>query len=236
VFRLRRYLVAGLLVWVPFGVTILVFRLLLGFMDRFLFWLPAEYRPDQLIGHQIPGLSSILAAILALIVLLVTGIFAANFIGKQLVAWYEALLARIPFVRSVYGAVKNFTEVVFSETDNSFKRVLLVQYPRLGVYSLGFQTSENAREVQARTGETILTVFVPTTPNPTSGFIVFLPREEVIELEMSVEDALKMIVSLGVVVPKWHPAYPADATPSADPPAEADARRAPALARPKVAP
>ncbi|HEU4617526.1 MAG TPA: DUF502 domain-containing protein [Gammaproteobacteria bacterium] len=203
--RLRRYLVAGLLVWVPIGVTILVFRLLLRFTDRFLFWLPAAYRPDQLIGHEIPGLSSILAGILAFVVLLVTGILAANFIGRQLVSWYESLLARIPFVRSVYGAVKNFTEVVFSDTDSSFKRVLLVEWPREGIYSIAFQTSENAREVQAKAGETIVTVFVPTTPNPTSGFIVFLPRSQVTELEMSVEDALKMIVSLGVVVPKWNP-------------------------------
>jgi uncharacterized membrane protein len=209
VIRLRRYLVAGLLVWVPFGVTILVFRLLLGFMDRFLFWLPAQYRPEQIIGHRIPGLSSILAGILAFAVLLATGILVANFIGKQLVGWYESLLARIPFVSSVYGAVKNFTEVLFSDTDNSFKRVLLIEYPREGVYSIAFQTSESATEVQARTGETIVTAFVPTTPNPTSGFIVFLPRSHVTELDMSVEDALKMIVSLGVVVPKWHPAHPA---------------------------
>ncbi len=217
--RLRRYLVAGLLVWVPVGATILVFRLLLGIMNRFLFWLPAAYRPENLVGYPIPGLSAILAGILAFGLLLITGVFAANFLGKRLVSSYESLLARIPLVRSVYGAVKNFTEVLLSENDNSFKRVLLVEYPREGIYSLAFQTSENAREVQARTGETIVTAFVPTTPNPTSGFILFVPRSQVTELEMSVEDALKMIVSLGVVVPKWHPAHPE-----------------PELARPKAAP
>jgi uncharacterized membrane protein len=219
VVRLRRYLVAGLLVWLPVGATILVFRLLLGLMDRFLFWLPAAYRPEQLIGYKIPGLSAILAGILAFALLFVTGILAANFIGKGLVSFYESLLARIPFVRSVYGAVKNFTEVLFSDTDSSFKRVLLIEYPRKGIYSLAFQTSENAREVQVRTGETIVTVFVPTTPNPTSGFIVFVPRSQATELDMTVEDAFKMIVSLGVVVPEWHPAHP-----------ERE------LARPKVAP
>jgi uncharacterized membrane protein len=208
VVRLRRYVVAGLLIWAPVGATILVFRLLLGLMERLLFWLPAQYRPEALFDINVPALNAIVSGILAFAVLVATGMLAANLIGKRLVGLYESWLARIPLVRSVYGAVKHFIEVVFSDTSESFKRVLLIQYPRKGVYSMGFQTSDQPGEVQARTGETVLTVFVPTTPNPTSGFIIFVPKNEVVELDMTIEDALKMIVSLGVVVPKWHPVHP----------------------------
>jgi uncharacterized membrane protein len=204
VIKFRRYLVAGLLVWLPIGATVFVFRLLLGLMDQLLFWVPEEYTPENLLGFPIPGLG----AILALLVLLITGLLAANLLGRRLVAFYESVLSRIPFVRSVYGAVKHFAEMVLSDSGTSFKKVLLIEYPRVGLYSIAFQTSENAAEVQALTGETVVTAFLPTTPNPTSGFMLFVPRSAVIELEMSVEEALKMVVSLGVVVPKWHPTHP----------------------------
>jgi uncharacterized membrane protein len=202
--RLRRYVMAGLLVWLPVAVTVLVFKLLLDLMDGLLFLIPSPYRPEALLGFRIPGLG----AILALLVLVLTGILGANLLGKRLVGLYESVLARIPLVRTVYGAVKNFAEVVLSDTESSFKKVLLVEYPESGCYSLAFQTSEDAREVQAVTGEVIVTVFVPTTPNPTSGFMLFVPRSQVIDLDMSVEEAFKMIVSLGVVVPEWHPLHP----------------------------
>lgn len=202
--RLRRYLVAGLLVWLPIGATYLIFKFLLDLMDRLLFWIPADYQPQALLGFRIPGLG----LILAIIVLLITGILAANLIGRRLVNLYESLLARIPLVRTVYGSIKHFVEVVFSDSNNSFKKVVLIEYPREGLYSLAFQTSENAAEVQARTGESIVTVFLPTTPNPTSGFMLFVPRSRCTELQMSVEEALKMVVSLGVVVPRWHPVHP----------------------------
>lgn len=201
---LRRYLVAGLLIWLPVGATILIFRLLLDVMDRLLFLLPSAYRPAELLGFNIPGLG----AILAVIVLLLTGILGANLLGRRLVHLYERLLARIPVVRSVYSAVKNFAEVIFSDSGSSFKKVLLIEYPRRGLYSLAFQTSDKLEEVQARTGETVVTCFLPTTPNPTSGFMLFVPRDEVTVLDMAVEDALKMIISLGVVVPPWHPIHP----------------------------
>jgi len=203
--RLRRYLIAGLLIWLPLGATIVVFRLLLNLMDRLLFWLPAQYRPEALVDLPIPGLNAGVAAALALLVLFMTGVLGANLLGRRLVGFYEGFLNRIPVVRSVYGAVKNFAEVVFSDSGSSFKKALLIEYPRRGVYSLCFQTSEDLQEVQERTGETVITVFLPTTPNPTSGFILFVPRKDVIELEMSVEEALKMIISLGVVVPRWQP-------------------------------
>ncbi|MGB7215508.1 MAG: DUF502 domain-containing protein [Gammaproteobacteria bacterium] len=236
--RLRRYVVAGLLVWAPVGATIFVFRLLLGLMERLLFWMPAQYRPEALLDLPIPGLNAIVSGILAFLILVATGMLAANLIGKRLVALYESLLDRIPFVRSVYGAVKHFIEIVFSDTSQSFKRVLLIEYPRKGVYSLCFQTSDEPGEVQARTGDEVLTVFVPTTPNPTSGFILFVPRNEVVELDMPVEDALKMIVSLGVVVPKWHPAHPDSRNAAGEllPRPEAPGEDGAAVARSKAAP
>lgn len=203
--RLRRYIVAGLLIWFPLGATIFAFTLLLDIMDRLLFLLPARYRPEELLGFPLPGLG----LILAIVVLLTTGVLGAGFFGRRLVGFYESVLNRIPLVRSVYSAVKHFAEMVFSDSGTSFKKVLLIEYPRHGLYSIAFQTSENPAEVQYRTGEEIVAVFLPTTPNPTSGFMLFVPRKDVVELEMAVDDALKMVISLGVVIPKWHPLHPA---------------------------
>ena len=200
--RLRRFLVAGLLIWLPVGVTILVFKVLLDLMDELLFLVPVAYRPDTLLGFRIPGLG----ALLALIVLFLTGVLAANLLGRQLVVWYEAALNRIPLVRTVYGAVKSFAAIVLS--GSSFKKVLLIEYPRKGVYRIGLQTSEAVPEIQALTHQDLVTVFVPNTANIASGFTVFISRSEAIELSMSVEDALKLIVSLGVVVPEFRAAEP----------------------------
>jgi uncharacterized membrane protein len=205
VVRLRRYFVTGLLIWLPIGVTVFVFRLLLGLMDQLLFLIPERFLPEALLGFSVPGIGAALAVIL----LLATGMLGANFFGRRLVAFYENLLSKIPLVRSVYGAVKNFAEIVLSDSGTSFKRVLLIQYPRPGLYSIAFQTSDNPTEVQSHTGETVITVFLPTTPNPTSGFMLFVPKDDAVELDMSVEEALKMIVSLGVVVPKWRTIHPA---------------------------
>ena len=206
VIRIRRYFIAGLLVWLPVGATFLVFTLALDLVDRLLFLLPPPWRPEALLGFRIPGLG----LILVLIVFVVTGVLAANLLGRRLVKSYESVLARIPFVRTVYSAVKHFAEVVFSDSTASFKKVLLIEYPRENLYSLAFQTSENPAEVQAATGEPVVAVFLPTTPNPTSGFMLFVPTRSVVELDMSVEEALKMIISLGVVVPPWHPVHPTD--------------------------
>jgi len=197
--HLRRYLIAGLLVWLPIGVTLFVLNLVINLMDRTLLLLPPAYRPDQLFGIHIPGLG----IVLSVIVLLLTGMLVANIFGKWLVSFSERLLNKIPLVRSIYSASKNFAEVLFTNTSQSFKKVLLIEYPRKGVYSLCFQTSTDLAEIQARTDENVICVFVPTTPNPTSGFILMVPRRDTIELDMDIESALKMIVSLGVVVPRW---------------------------------
>lgn len=195
----RRYLVAGILVWLPIGVTIFLMRILIGLMDRTLLLLPGKYRPEEVLGFGIPGLGFLLT----IIVLLVTGVLAANIVGRSMVGWGESMLERIPIVRSIYSATKNFAEMVFSDSSQSFKNVLLIEYPRKGLYSLAFQTSNQLGEVQGRTGEDVICTFVPTTPNPTSGFIIIVPKKDVIVLDMDVDEALKMIISLGVVVPTW---------------------------------
>ena len=197
--RLRRYLVAGFLVWAPLAVTYLLLTFAVGIMDRTLLLIPAQYRPDELLGFHIPGLG----VILMLVVLLVTGILAANFVGRAFVTGWESLLHRIPIVRAIYSAAKNFAEMVFSDSSQSFKKVLLIEYPRKGVYSLAFQTATKLGEVQGRTGEEVVCCFVPTTPNPTSGFIIIVPKKDIMTLDMEVDEALKMIVSLGVVIPTW---------------------------------
>ena len=185
--------------WLPIGVTILLLRILIGLMDRTMVLVPAQYRPEEWLGFAIPGLG----LVLTLLILLVTGVLAANFVGRSLVGFWERILERIPVVRSVYSASKNFAEIVFSDSDQSFKKVLLIEYPRKGLYGLAFQTATELGEVQSRTGEEVVCTFVPTTPNPTSGFIIIVPKKDVIELDMEIDEALKMIISLGVVVPSW---------------------------------
>ena len=197
--HLRRYLVAGLLVWIPLGVTILILKVLISLMDRSLLLIPQQYRPEEWLGFSVPGLG----LILTLLVLLVTGLLAANIVGRSMVSLWESLLDRIPVVRSVYSAAKNFTEIVFSDSGQSFKKVLLIEYPRKGIYSLAFQTATNLGEVQGRMGEQMVCTFVPTTPNPTSGYIIIVPKKDIIELDMEIDEALKMIISLGVIIPTW---------------------------------
>ena len=197
--HLRRYIVAGLLVWVPLGVTLFVLNLFVDIMDRTLLLLPPDYRPENILGFNIPGLG----IVLTLVVLIITGVLVANLVGRSLVSFSEGLLNKIPLVRTIYSAAKNFAEVLFTDTSQAFKKVLLIEYPRKGVYSLCFQTSTELAEIQTRTSEDVICVFIPTTPNPTSGFILMVPKSGVIELDMDVEAALKMVVSLGVVVPSW---------------------------------
>ena len=197
--RFRRYIVAGILVWAPLAVTWFLLKIGVGLMDKTLAIIPRQYRPEELLGFSIPGLG----VILTILVLLLTGILAANFVGRAFVGGWESLMDRIPFVRAIYSAAKNFAEMVFSDSSQSFKKVLLIEYPRKGLYALAFQTSSELGEVQGRTGEEVVCCFVPTTPNPTSGFIIIVPRKDITELDMEVDEALKMIISLGVVIPKW---------------------------------
>ncbi|MEM6638691.1 MAG: DUF502 domain-containing protein [Pseudomonadota bacterium] len=199
---LRRYLVSGLLVWVPLAVTIFVVRVLVDLMDKSLVLIPPRYRPENLLGFDIPGLG----VVMTFLVLLISGLLVANFFGREIFKGWERLLSRIPLIRTVYSAVKQVAETLLSDSGQSFKKVMLAQYPRKGVYSLCFQTARNLGEISERVEEDLTCVFVPTTPNPTSGFIIMVPSDELIELDMEVDAALKMIVSLGVVVPPWGPA------------------------------
>lgn len=205
--RLRRYLVAGLLVWIPLGVTIFLISIAVRLMDKTLALVPAEYKPEfllqQLLDTEAPVHVPGLGVVLTILILLLTGVLAANFIGRSFVGGWESLMDRIPVVRSIYSAAKKFAEIVFSDTSQSFKKVVLIEYPRKGLFSLAFQTSTDLGEVQGRTGEDVLCCFVPTTPNPTSGVVIILPRKDAIFLDMDVDEALKMVISLGVVVPTW---------------------------------
>ena len=192
---IRRYLVAGLLVWVPLGITFLVIKFLLDLMDELLFVLPVEWRPETLLGFTIPGFGLILAVVL----LLLTGFVGANLIGRRLLRIWESFLESIPLVRTLYSSVKQILSSILSTNGHSFSRVLLIEYPRRGIWTLCFQTSTAAQEVQAKMDKDSIVVFVPTTPNPTSGFIIVVAEEDTRELDMDIETALKLVMSLGIV-------------------------------------
>ena len=195
--RIRRIIVAGLLVWLPLGITIFIIRLLLDLLGQTYKIIPEFLRPESILGFSIPGFE----ILLALVIIFATGLIAANFIGKSLVGWWESFLDKIPLVRNIYSPLKKFSELILSDQTQSFSKVLLIEYPRKGLYSLCFETSKNLGEIEKKSERDVVCVFVPTTPNPTSGLILMVPQEDVIELDMSVEDGLKMIISLGVVVP-----------------------------------
>jgi len=195
----RKYLIAGLLIWLPLGITLLVVKLLVDIIDRTVLLLPPSWRPDALFGFHIPGVG----LLLSLLIILLTGITVANLLGHRMVTVWEGLLARIPLVRTIYSAVKQVVEAVLSANSKSFRKVVLVEYPRRGMWCLALQTAERLGEVQAKTGAEVVAVFLPTTPNPTSGFVILVPRDDVVELDMSVDDGLKLIISMGAVVPEW---------------------------------
>lgn len=195
---LRRYLVAGLLVWVPLGVTLLIISWMVSLVDQTLLLLPEHWRPDYVLGIHIPGLGIVLTAF----VVIGTGFGITHLFGLHVVGLGERILGRIPVVRGIYGAVKQVTETMFSNSGNSFRQVVLVRYPHRDSWTIGFLTGDSAPEIRQRTGRELVNVFVPTTPNPTSGFFLMVPHEEVIELQMPVDEGLKLLLSLGVVQPK----------------------------------
>lgn len=196
--NMRRYFFSGLLFWLPIWATFLVIKFLVDILNNTISLLPHRYQPDVLLGFHVPGIG----VIITLVVILLTGLLVANFIGRRLVHMSEALVRRIPLVRTIYTGVKQVLDTLFSPGGQSFRKVLLVEYPREGLWSIAFQTGDGTREVEKSVGEgSMVSLFIPTTPNPTSGFLMMTPREKVIELEMSVEDALKFVISLGVVQP-----------------------------------
>lgn len=185
-----------MLVWLPILATIWVVSFFINLMDRTLVLLPAAYRPLAVVGYAIPGFG----VIFAFVVLLLTGVLVTNLIGRRLVKWGEEILNRIPLVRTIYSGVKSFTESVFSQS-SSFRKVVMIQYPRAGIWSIGFLTAEDVPEVSRRTGEPHSCVYVSSALNATAGFIVIVPRSQIVELDMSVDAAMKMIITVGVVAP-----------------------------------
>ncbi len=194
---LRRYVVAGVLVWLPILATIWVVTFIVHLMDRTLLLLPQSYRPQALVGFALPGVG----AVLAFAIVLLTGIVVSNLLGRQLVELGEDLLNRIPLVRTVYSGVKSFAESVFSQS-SSFRKVVMIQYPRAGMWSVGFLTAEDVPEVSRRTGEPHSCVYISNALNATAGYIVIVPRSQIVELDMSVDAAMKMIITVGVVTPQ----------------------------------
>ncbi|WP_395689416.1 DUF502 domain-containing protein [Caenimonas koreensis] len=194
---LRKWLLSGLLVIVPVAITIAVLQWIIGTLDQTLLILPEAWRPDKLIGVHIPGFG----VLLTLGILLLTGAVVSNFIGKKLVGWGDKVVSRIPVVRSIYSSVKQVSDTLFSEGGNAFRTAVLVQWPREGVWTIAFVTGAPGGEVAAHLDGDYLSVYVPTTPNPTGGYFVMLPKSDCVELKMSVDEALKYVISMGVVVP-----------------------------------
>ncbi|WP_050470188.1 DUF502 domain-containing protein [Herbaspirillum chlorophenolicum] len=195
---MRKYFITGLLILVPLAITVWVLNLIIGTMDQSLLLLPPSWRPEALLGFYIPGLGTILT----LLIIFLTGLAARNFIGRQIVSVWEGILTRIPVVKSIYSSVKQVSDTLFSSSGNAFRKAVLIQYPRHGSWTIAFLTGTPGGEVKNHLEGDYISVYVPTTPNPTSGFFLMLPRAESIELDMSVDEALKYIVSMGVVAPE----------------------------------
>jgi uncharacterized membrane protein len=195
---MRKYFITGLLVLVPLAITLWVLNLIIGTMDQSLLLLPERWRPQALFGFAIPGLGTILT----LLVIFLTGLATRNFVGNQVVLMWESILTRIPVVKSIYSSVKQVSDTLFSSSGNAFRKAVLVQYPRAGSWTIGFLTGTPGGDVRNHLQGDYVSVYVPTTPNPTSGFFLMMPREDAIELDMTVDAALKYIVSMGVVTPE----------------------------------
>ena len=194
---IRRWLLAGLLVLVPLAITFWVLEWIVATLDQTLLILPEAWQPKKLIGFYIPGFGVLLAFFGVLLI----GAVTSNFLGRRLMSWWDLLLNRIPIVRSIYSSVKQVSDTLFSENGNAFRKALLVQWPREGVWTIGFQTGSPGGDVANHLPGDYVSVYVPTTPNPTGGYFVMLKREHCIELKMSVDEALTYVISMGVVVP-----------------------------------
>jgi len=194
----KRWFFTGLILLIPILVTVSLFLAIVRHMDGMLHLIPPSYQPDQLLGFHVPGLG----VLLTLLVVLLTGMIGASFIGRWFVRLGEKIVDRIPLVRSVYGTIKNVLETILQDNKDAFRRVVLIEYPRPGLFVLAFVTGIDKGEVQHRTGAQVIAVFVPTTPNPTSGFLLYVPEKDTIPLDMSVEDGMKCVISAGVISPE----------------------------------
>jgi len=193
----RKYLIAGLLIWIPLVITLWVLKLIVETLDQSLLLLPDEWQTEHFLGVHVPGLG----VILTLVIVFVSGVFATNFFGARFILLWNAVLRRIPVVNSIYSSVKQISDTLFSSTGQAFRKALLVQWPRQGAWTIAFLTGVPGGDVVNHISGDYVSIYVPTTPNPTGGYFVMLPRSEVIELDMTVDDALKYIISMGVVSP-----------------------------------
>jgi len=194
---LRKYLITGLLVWLPLAATVIIIKVVIDLLDKTILLIPPEWRPEEVLGISIP----FFGVIVGVAVLLITGMLTANLFGRRLVKLWESILGRIPVVRTIYTSVKQVLETILTSNGKSFRKVVLVEFPRKGVWSLGFLTNDGLEEAKIISGQELESIFIPTTPNPTNGFIIMLPVEDVTELDLSIEDGFKFIISMGVVVP-----------------------------------
>ena len=200
---MKKYFITGLLIWVPLAITAWVLTLIVSTMDQSLLLLPEAIRPEKLMGFYLPGIG----ALATLLVIFLTGLVTANIIGQRLLRFWEGVLSRIPVVKSVYYSVKQVSDTLFSSSGEAFRKALLVQYPREGSWTIAFMTGQPGGDVVNHLRGEYISVYVPTTPNPTSGFFLMMPKSDVVELDMSVDEALKYIISMGVVTPPAR--YPA---------------------------
>jgi uncharacterized membrane protein len=194
---MKKYLITGLLIWIPLVITLWVLKLIVDTLDQSLLLLPEQWRTESFLGVHIPGLG----VILTLVIVVATGVFATNFLGARLVQLGHEVLHRIPVVNSIYSSVKQISDTLFSSSGQAFRKALLVQWPREGMWTIAFLTGTPGGDVLRHLPGDYVSVYVPTTPNPTSGFFVMLARADVIELDMSVDAALKYVISMGVVAP-----------------------------------
>ena len=194
---LKKYIIAGLLVWLPFAATVVIVKLVIDLLDKTILLLPPEWHPVALLGFSIPGFG----IILALSILLLTGMLAANLFGRRFVEIWERILNKIPLVRSIYSSIKQISNTIFDPSGKSFRKVVMLQYPRKGLWSIGFLTNDNVGDEMNAVDDRLVAVFIPTTPNPTSGFIIMTRNDEITELDMSVEEGFKFIISMGVIIP-----------------------------------
>jgi len=195
---LKRYLVAGLLVWIPLAITFWVLDLIVSTMDQTLLLLPSGWRPDALLPFHIPGIG----LLMSLLIVLATGMLAANIIGERLLRWWHGLLNRIPIVRSIYSSVKQISDTLLASRGQSFRKVVMIEFPQRGQWTLGFVVGSPGPTIAAATAPNAITVYVPTAPNPTSGYVLVVRPDDVREVDISVDDALKFHISLGVVPPR----------------------------------
>lgn len=198
---MRKYFLTGLLILVPLAITLWVLHAIISTMDQSLLLLPPQWRPAELFGFQVLGFG----AVLTVLIIFLTGLLAQNFIGNYVVRVWEGLLNRIPIVNSIYSSVKQVSDTLFSSSGNAFRKAVLIEYPRQGSWSIGFLTGVPGGDVVNHLKGDYVSVYVPTTPNPTSGFFLMVPKADAIELNMSVDEALKYIVSMGVVAPEHQP-------------------------------